>query len=84
MVFVRKTYQQPQYQQRYSQPTHSNPEELLSVKSWNKFDKTFMAFGSVCNAMQKATREDLEWAWQFAKEKVNSLVEEVYNKDQPF
>lgn len=77
MAIYRKSYQQ-------YQPPQQPQGELLSIKSWNAFDKTFMAFGSICNSMQKAERQDIEWAWNFAKQKVAELVEEIYQKDLPF
>jgi len=61
--------------------------ENLSKKNYAKYDRTFMAFGSVMNAMQhiiteKNKEEVADWAWNWAKESVSNLVDELYAENE--
>ena len=61
--------------------------ENLSKKNYAKYDRTFMAFGSVMNAMQhiiteKNKEEIADWAWNWAKESVSNLVDELYAENE--
>ncbi len=64
------------------------PETKLGSQLYPIFDRTYMAFGSLCNACQsimteKNKEEIAEWAWNFAKTKTEELLNELYAKNEP-
>ena len=57
-----------------------SPKSRMSKMNYSKFDRTFMAFGSICNALSgnpKTKREDIDWAWDSARVKVSTLVDDM-------
>jgi len=57
--------------------------ENLSKKNYAKYDRTFMAFGSIANAMQGQLKDEKDWdkIWNWAKKRVAELVDELYEAE---
>jgi len=63
-------------------------DKKLGSKLYAVFDRTYMAFGSICNSCQhiiteKNKDEVFGWAWEFAKTHTEELLEELYAKTEP-
>lgn len=66
--------------------------DKLNPRDYQKQEKQFMCFGSLCNSLQntineKNKEEVAEWAWGFCREKVGEFMDELYkesNGESPF
>lgn len=61
--------------------------ENLTKKEYAKYDRIFMAFGSLMNSLQhiineKNKEEIANWAWEWSKTKVSALVDELYENSR--
>lgn len=59
--------------------------DKLGAKNYAKFDRAYMAFGSIMNACQHIITEEnkqaiIDWAWNNAKAKTSEFVDELYRE----
>lgn len=70
-----------------SQKPIENAEQKLSPSNYAKYDRPFMLFGSVMNALQGNLNEE-NWqqvadkVWEWAKIKVDVLVDDLYSRQE--
>ena len=60
--------------------------DKLGAKNYQKLEKQYMIFGSLCNGLQNVFTEDnyeeiAQFAWDFAKKKNHEIVEGLYKAE---
>jgi len=58
-----------------------NNNDILDKKTYAKYDKTYMVFGSIMNNMQGkfSSEEEVEKFWQLAKKLNAEFIDELYS-----
>ena len=61
--------------------------EKLNPKDYQKQEKQFMCFGSLCNSLQNVMTEQNKeklatWAWEFAQKNVGEFMDELYQNNE--
>ena len=65
-----------------------NDNERMNAKQYAKFEKTYMAFGSTMNGLQRRfltlSSKDAQalhdYTWEWSKRKVSEFVDEIYKE----
>jgi len=66
-------------------------QEKLNKKDYSKYDRQFMAFGSIMNSLQGylakqddpvAVRKTIKDSWNLSKELVGNFVDELYASEK--
>jgi ureidoglycolate hydrolase len=61
--------------------------DKMGSRQYAKYDRTFMAFGSIINSLQNVMTEKnwqgiAEQAWHLARVQTSNLVEELYKENE--